>query len=103
MGLGPDPKDKQGTIVPPDLETNLQFLSTVHCPRKMRWRRFSDKQNWTVDSKNFQFFTQNISRVPQYPPDLETNLQFLFTAHCPLSSENELEKALGQKELDSAQ
>ena len=35
---------------PPDLETILQFLSTVHCPRKMSWRRFLDKKNWTVDS-----------------------------------------------------
>ena len=38
------------------------------------------------------------TRVPPWPGD-----EFTVFVHCPLSSENELEKVLGQKKLDSGQ
>ena len=40
-------------------------------------------------------------RVAEYPP--WPGDDFTVFVHCPLSSENELEKVFGQKKLDSGQ
>ena len=45
--------------------------------------------------------SKNLPRVPEYPP--WPGDDFTVFVHCPLSSENELEKVFGQKKLDSGQ
>ena len=74
----------QGTQVPPpDLETNLQFLSTVHCPRKMSWRRCTVQIFVHCPlSITVQFFVHcPLSTVQFFVHWPLSNL--LSTVHCP--------------------